>query len=268
MTLKSFNLTTQFKLWSKAALAIAAVATMGSAQAEQDNKYFEIGSIKIETRDITITDEISGEHICSACRAEEYSLNEWNQKQESAQLRREKILKEFGLNNDSGGDFTLDQIINYGAKLWKLIEKNKPVSNFATVNANALPAKVDGDWLALENWQAPKGRIYSVIYENLYGAEVVRFDYRMLFSSGGSHNGVGQYLSNVSVNPQTLSVAWGYNVEAVAKVVNVINTSSKANPVAGMEVLVDWRVKTVMKDIRSTTSFFIKGDGSFIDLND
>jgi hypothetical protein len=240
-----------------------AISMVASAQAKKiDEKYYQIGSVKIVTKEIVIQDQkqISGEkHV------EELSIKDWDLKQELANERRENLFKKF--EQSAGGDISFDQIINYGAKLWKLVEANKPVVNFNGVNANALPSNVDGNWLALENWQAPKGSIYSVTYKNLYGAEVVRFDYRILFTSGGNLAGNGQYLSNVSVNPQNLWVAWGYNVEALAKVVNVINTSSKANPVAGMEVLVDWRVKTVLRDMRSSTSFFMKGDGEFVDLN-
>ena len=256
-------------LWRRHKLhAAAALLTVGSAVSAHaaetlDQKYFEIASVKIETRDINLG------KVCVDCQVSEYTFKQWNQQQDIIAKRRLETRRDFGILSDqSAGSISFDQIINYGTKLWKLIEAGKPVSNFQSAMANALPQSAEnGNWMALENWQEPKGRIYTATYKNLYGAEVVRFEYRILFTPGGTYEGKGQYLSNVNVQAQNLSVAWGYNVDAKAKVVNVINTGSKANPVAGMEVLVDWRVKTVLKDMRSTNSFFLKGDGSFLDLN-
>ncbi len=249
--------------WQRCTLLLASTGMFTTAHAQTDEKYFEIGSIKVESRDVLI----DGKEVCTNCVIEEYSLKDWNLKQELNQARRDDLLKDFGMSGGQSGDLSFEQIINYGVKLWKLIEAGKPVVKFQGVNANALPSTAAGDWLALENWQSPKGRIYSITYKNLYGMEVVRFDYRLLFSAGGSFEGNGKYISNVSVNAQNLWVAWGYDVDASAKVVNVINTASKANPVAGMEVLVDWRVKTVLRDMQSSTSFFLKGDGALMDLN-
>ncbi|HVJ65218.1 MAG TPA: hypothetical protein VM901_08185 [Bdellovibrionota bacterium] len=251
------------KIHAAAALLTAGSVVSARAEGAIDQKYLEIGSVKIETRDINMG------NVCVDCKVSEYTIKEWNQQQDLIAKRRVQTRRDFGMLSEEGaGSITFDQIINYGTKLWKLIEAGKPVSNFADAMANALPQSAEnGNWMALENWQSPKGRIYTATYKNLYGAEVVRFEYRILFTPGGSYEGKGLYLSNVNVQAQNLSVSWGYNVDAKAKVVNVINTGSKASPVAGMEVLVDWRVKTVLKDMRSTTSFFMKGDGSFVDLN-
>lgn len=250
------------RLWFGAAMA----GLFAHAQADSgriDNKYFDISSVTIGIRDI----DAQNNKVIHDLGVREYSLKDWNLQQVQQQKNREALLRSLRILNEDGDGAIISQVINFGSKLWKLIEDNKPVVQATSVSANALPAGTEGNWLALENWQNPRGRIYSVTYKNLYGMEVVNFDYRLLFSPGGSYNGQGQYLSNVSVNPQNLSVAWGYNVEADAKVVNVLNTGSKASPVAGIELLVGWKIKTVLKDMRSSTSFFVKGDGNFIDLN-
>lgn len=249
-------------IWQIAAiLALASIADAGTRKI--DRKHLEPSEITIGIKDI--------DHLGNTTKDlgySTYSLKEWDLKQQDLQKNRELLLKKLALLNQGSEGISISQILNFGSKLWKLVEKNKPVSNLTTVTANALPANTDGNWLSLENWSEPRGRIYSVTYKNLYGIEVVNFDYRLTFTPGGSYQGSGQYLSNVAVNPQNLSVSWSYNVDATAKVVNVLNARSKANPLAGMEVLVDWRVKTVVKDMRSSTSFFVKGDGTFIDLNE
>lgn len=244
--------------------ALIALGTQASADAGQvDQKYFEISSVQISSEDL----DASGA-VINNLGTEEYTLKEWDQRQVTLQQNRTALLRKFGLlNQQSSSDFSLAQIINFGAKLWKLVEANKPVVAVNTTSANALPAGVEGNWLALENWQEPRARRHAVTYKNVYGIEVVNFDYRITYTAGGVHDGKGLYLSNVAVNPQNLSVAWGYNVEANAKVVNVLNTGTKNNPRAGMEVLVEWKIKTILKDMRSSTSFFVKGDGGFLDLN-
>lgn len=239
------------------------INTLAGAKPAADNKYFEVGSVQISTRDITMGEK----EICTECLTTEYSIKDWERQKLLQEKRRESIREQFGMYSQEKDEFMLGQIVNFGQKLWKLIEAGKPVVNFEGQSANALPLGTEGKWQSLENWQEPRGRIYTITYKNLYKVEVVRFEYRLLFTPGGTYNGKGQYLSNVAVNPQNLSVAWGYDVAATSKVVNVVNTGSRTDPVAGIELLVDWRIKTVANNLRSTTSFFVRGDGKFTDLN-
>lgn len=158
-------------------------------------------------------------------------------------------------------DITLEDIVNIGQEIWKIVEAGKPVVNVTKASANALPRGVTC-WDELENWQRPKSVKYSASYRNGFGWEVVRFDFRLKYTAGGSHEGRGAYLTNVSVLPDP-DVLWGYDFKAEVKVDSIVNLGTKADPIAGMEISVNWIVKTIVKESQKTVSFFVDGHGGY-----
>jgi hypothetical protein len=163
------------------------------------------------------------------------------------------------------GPAILDQIFNYGEKIWKVVEAGKPVVQFQTRTANALPANLP-HWSRLTGWRDPVSRLYRVTYRNLYGMKVVDFQYRVQYTAGGSLDGQGQYLINVAMMPASVSVAWGYEFDAAGSVGTVVNAGSADRPIGAVELLMSWTVKTVLREMRESSSFFVRGDGQFLDL--
>ncbi len=156
----------------------------------------------------------------------------------------------------------LDDIINLGQKIWTIIEKNQPVVNLKIQKAEALPAGVSA-WTDLECWQVPESRLFQVTYKNLYGMSVVDLKLRVNYTYGGRVNGVGRYLSQVTVLPAQLDVAWGFKLDANVSVVNVTNAGTRGNPVAGIQMDVNWVIRTPIKYSESTESFYVRGDGLY-----
>ncbi len=161
-------------------------------------------------------------------------------------------------------DATVDKVINIGKKIWKVIDAGKPVVNLANDVATALPVSKSGRplcWTQLEGWQAPLSQSYRAIVKNLYGMEVVRFDYRVLFVAGGSYKGKGHYIGYATVQPIAVDVAWGYNLEASASAPVTFNMGTVSNPVAGMNLEINYKAKTVFREIAKSRTFFITGKG-------
>lgn len=163
-------------------------------------------------------------------------------------------------------NLVLDQIINLGKKIWDVIAANKPVVNFQTDSANALPQGATG-WENLQGWQVPASRLYHYTYENAFGMDVVDFKFRVLYSFGGNVSGKGHYLANVTVVPADLSVAWGYSFNAQATVPSVLNAGTSVDPVGAVQMLVSWKIDTIIKHEQTTESFDVRGDGKFTDLS-
>lgn len=159
----------------------------------------------------------------------------------------------------------LDKIINMGKKVWTLVEANKPVVNVQLNTANALPANLPS-WQSLGGWQTPVSKVYRVSYKNMYGMNVVDFSYRILYTYGGNAKGKGRYLTHVTLVPHQLDVAWGFTFNAEAKIPSVVNAGTSEDPVGAMELMLSWKVNTVMKHSESTASYFVRGDGQFVDL--
>ncbi len=155
----------------------------------------------------------------------------------------------------------LAQLINYGKQIWKVVIDNKPVVNVTENTANALPKGVEC-WTDLEYWQAPKYKTYQITYENLFGIKVMDFKFQLFYSYGGKSNGKGNYLANVTVAPMNLDVLWGFQLNAIVEVGQILNVGSHDSPTAGMELTMKWEAKSPLKDSRGQVRYFVQGDGS------
>lgn len=153
-----------------------------------------------------------------------------------------------------------------GSKIWKFIEANQPVVNAEGAYAHIVPAEVQS-WEELENWSRPISAVYRANYKNLYGITVVDLAFRVTFTPRGTYNGKGKYIANLTVLPETLDVAWGYTVDAGAKIYEVVNRGSAEDPVAAAQLSVGWKVKTVVKSSTVNNSLFVEGDGTLTDLS-
>lgn len=161
---------------------------------------------------------------------------------------------------------SIDQIINVGKAVWKVVEDGKPVVTKNFTGASALPRGVSC-WTDLSGWKRPMSKLYAVHYENAYGVTVVDFKYRLIYTVGGSIDGVGKYITNVAFVVAKLNVAWGFKFDAKAEVPAVFNMGTKANPLAGMQMNMHWEVESLMGHEETTQSYFLSGDGSLSAMN-
>jgi len=230
-------------------LSGVAYAADGKAPAtQQDEKYFSIGSIEVEkttgTADPKLFDAPAGAPAPTGP----------------------------GSPGSDGGvldevEVILDKVIAIGKKVWKVVSDNQPVMNIGPdLAASAVPSGIT-DWREMEGWSNPTWVEYSVTYKNLYRMKVVQFAYRVYYTYGGSYKGQGRYLSNVLVVPADVWVAWGYTFNSSAKMDSVVNVGTKAAPIAGMQVSINWTVETILTKARSTAVMFTRGDGKFVDLD-
>ena len=176
------------------------------------------------------------------------------------------------IKSPGGGDgvdptVILDQIINIGQKIWKIIVDNKPVVDVHNQYATALP-KGATRWDSMGGWQAPKGTIYGLTAKNAYGITVINVRYQVLRTYGGSYKGKGKYLTAVTVEPLLVEVAWGYHytMEAAVPDTSIVNVGTTENPVAAMMAQLAWRIQTPIKDSQGKGIYFLQGDGAFKEI--
>jgi hypothetical protein len=160
---------------------------------------------------------------------------------------------------------SFDNVINTGKVLWGIVKSNKPIVNVKTDSASALPEGVK-DWTQLQGWKVPQARLYRMIYKNLYQMTVVDFTYRVIFTSGGNMQGKGKYLCEATIVPAQLEVAWGYTFNAEGFVQSILNVGSHTDPIGAVELRMKWGVDTYFKHSENTASFFLQGDGVFVNL--
>jgi hypothetical protein len=158
-------------------------------------------------------------------------------------------------------DVIVDKIINIGKKIWAIVDAGRPVVNVKMDTANALPAGVRC-WNELEGWQAPVSKLYQAQYQNAFGANVVTYAFRVSFIAGGSYKGQGQYLTMATIQPANIDVSWGFRFDANATIPMVFNQGSKANPLAGMQMVSNWQVTSPLEQTQRAENFFINGAGT------
>jgi len=162
-------------------------------------------------------------------------------------------------------DLVVDKVINIGKKIWEIVQAGKPTLNIRTDVATALP-QGSRCWLDLQTWQMPEAKMYSASFRNGFGMEVVKLNYRVLWLPGGSVDGVGQYIGYAAMVPADVSVSWGFSLNAQASVPSVFNMGTRAEPVAGMQMAMIYRVESPIKTIEQSQSYFVSGKGEFKSL--
>lgn len=165
----------------------------------------------------------------------------------------------------AGALANIGTIVNVGQLAWSIVEANKPASNVSSEVANAIPK--NSDWENLVGWSAPQSHQFHVSYKNTLGSTVIDFTYRVIYLYGGNIAGKGHFLNGVSIIPTNLTVSWGYSFAAQAKVSSVINAGTAQNPIAAMQLQMQWTTSTIGKNTVQTQSYYIRGDGQFQALN-
>ena len=171
-----------------------------------------------------------------------------------------------GSNNTVNGIINIvgaiDNIVNLVEKIWNIIEKNQPVVNITTNYANAVPLGTS-HWTQLQGWSKPATRKYNFSSKNLFGSEVVKVTYQVHYTYQGNFQGKGKFLTGVTIEPLSVTTAWGYKVTLVSEVPDstVANVGTHEDPVASMQVQLKWIIHTTLKDITSKAVYYVQGDG-------
>jgi hypothetical protein len=208
-------------------------------QYEKDQAYFEIASVELI--------ETTGPY-CSLYQEEEAS----------------KDGVTFGTLLAS-----LDKLIALGKKLWSIAESGKPTVQTNFTPLHVLPKEFSTHQDAfhqMEYWGNPEKRGYQVVFKNGFGSEAVRFDFSVIYQAQGRFNGKGRYLTGINVIADNLSVKWGFNFSAKSQFDAITNHGSSDDPIAGATMTITYRTKTIMKDVTSSATFHIRGDGQLTGL--
>lgn len=171
-----------------------------------------------------------------------------------------------GLNVLDTIEVIVDKIINIGKKIFVVVEAGKPVVNLKLDTANALPQGLTC-WSDLSGWQFPQSKVYNVKYKNAYGMTVVDYTYRVTYTAGGSVDGIGKYITNATFQPANIYVAWGFEFDASAVIPSVFNTGSRQDPVAGMQMNMQWKVTSPLAHAQSTETYFVSGENKLVELD-
>ncbi|MBY0518295.1 MAG: hypothetical protein K2P81_15400 [Bacteriovoracaceae bacterium] len=243
------------------AILVATVGMFNAQAAQQElDKYLTIGSVRTEVE--TLTQDGSFTSVMEQELNSNLRIEDLPGIPVEGSVRGEKatIGEVIQIAND---------VIALGEKIYAIVKKGKPVLNMQYAPISVLPKTAAGqpvDVMDMEGWSIPVSRKIRMVYKNLYGAEVVVFSYTVVYSYGGSMDGKGAFITAAQVVPHDVSVSWGYELNAVMKLVGLQNHGTKANPIAGAIISINYKVETVLKTIETNDSYHITGKGQLIQL--
>lgn len=157
----------------------------------------------------------------------------------------------------------IDKLINLGKKMWAVVEAGKPVMNVKFDFATALPQGI-ASAADLAGFSDLKFKSFEYSATNLYGVEVFKVQYTVVYQFGGSYKGKGSYIATASIVPQDVSVMWGYNLSMNVDNVSVANLGTSDSPVAGLNMMAKIKVSTVIKASELNEVFAIRGDNGML----
>ena len=237
-------------------VVLALTVGMTSSAFAVDKAYFQIKNVKVTD----VTEQYSQAPVLAAMNGLNQDCNAFGM---SPMGQKGQVAND--PNPLNAVELILDQIINIGKKIFNVINNGRPVVNIKLDTANALPKGLTC-WSDLANWNIPQSKVYNVQYENGFGMTVVDFSYRVTYTAGGSADGVGKYITNATFMPANVSVAWGFQFDANAAIPSVFNTGSKNNPVAGMQMNMEWKVTSPVSYEQGTETYFVSGENKLVEM--
>ena len=157
-------------------------------------------------------------------------------------------------------------IIEIGKTVWEIIKEGKPVVDYKTDWAGAVPKGVS--WTQLEHFRDYKWGVFGWTFKNAFGAETVRFRWNFVWSCKGSYNGHGSFLMHVGAAVTEIYAAWGFTVNVVCTVdSNPVNYGTKVDPIAGLQVEVTLDVRSVLQSFTERCRVNLRGDCSAAKLS-
>jgi hypothetical protein len=158
-----------------------------------------------------------------------------------------------------------NDIIALGEKVYTLVQKGKPTIAVEYAPINIVPkdpiTKQYVDPFDLTNTSDPVKKRFVASIKNFLNSEVVRFEYMVVFSYGGSWNGKGKYIQNAMIIPVGVTASYGYDFAATMKLQGITNKGSAANPIATALLTMNYTIKGWGKEVNNTQVVNITGLG-------
>ncbi len=252
-------------------------AAVGSAHADTAalERYFDIDSRTVE---VTTTTR-GGDTFVSTMQEDmnDAPANDGSRRRERRGPKFDYQLP--GLTPDNGGADTtvrtagevirvIRDLVALGEDIYKLIERGRPVVNHNYAPISVMP-KNGGEAVDIsetEGWQLPKSQRVRAVYRNGFGAEVVVFEYNLVFAYGGTYNGVGRYITAAQIIPTHSTASWGFTLDSQMTLNGITNVGTRAEPVAAAVLNVKYRVSNVLKVEELNDTYHITGRGQVTKL--
>jgi hypothetical protein len=164
----------------------------------------------------------------------------------------------------------LDKLIAIGQKIIPTIKEGKSVvTNNPMASVSVLPRSESKDPVVhdMGGWSIPVSKHYKIAYTNGFGSEVVSFVYSITYQYNGSADGKGKYLAGIRAAARNITISWGFDLDATSQLLQISNVGTQQNVIAGATIEMTYTVKNWTKNITTSESFHVTGDGRLYKLD-
>lgn len=165
---------------------------------------------------------------------------------------------------------TARDVVALGEAVYELINKGRPVINTSYEPLSIVPkdpmSKEFIDPMDMEGFSMPVEKMYRTRIKAFGMTEAVVFEYKLIYSYGGSYNGAGKYLTGVNIIPVRVVAKRGYSVNSTMSMTGMMNHGTRANPVIGIMITVKYQIGNSGKVMERNDTFHITGAGQMRSL--
>ena len=164
-------------------------------------------------------------------------------------------------------------VVALGEAIYALVEKGRPKVTTEYAPISILPRDASNpatdpatrnvvDAFDMEGFSFPVEKMITAKVKSPAGKESVVFQYKVVYSYGGSYNGAGKYLTGINIIPASVKVAHGWTFNSSMKLTGMMNHGTRANPVVGAMITIKYSMSSSTKAFERNDTIYITGDGS------
>ncbi|MBA2404095.1 MAG: hypothetical protein H0V66_04935 [Bdellovibrionales bacterium] len=159
---------------------------------------------------------------------------------------------------------TTKDIVALGESIYTLVQKGKPSNTTDFAPISIVPkdpiSKEIVDPFDMEGCSFPVEKKFVTSIKT-GGAEVVRFEYMVIYTYGCSYNGSGKYIQNAFVQPVSVKTTYGWDFNATMKLAGIMNHGTKAEPVVGAMLTIKYSMNSWRTAFERNDTVHITGKG-------
>lgn len=160
---------------------------------------------------------------------------------------------------------TAKDVVALGEAIYELINKGRPKITTTYAPISVIPkdptTKEVVDFADMEGFSMPVEKRFLAKVKNMANQEVVNFEYRLMYSYGGSYNGKGKYLTGVIIIPGNIRAKKGWNIDSSMSLSGIMNHGTKENPVAGAIITIKYSLSSMFSAFERNDTIHITGNG-------
>ncbi len=216
---------------------------------EDDKDYYKVEKTEIKETQLVESDWLAVEKAR-------------NQQSKNLQVssRAESFLEKN--EDDKEGSIDISTIENLGAlaaDFVRFVEDRAPVAEATSHTANGLPSGAESADI-LANLSDLRIKKYEYKATNVVGIPLYTAEFLVAHRHGGTYEGKGSFLANVTIVPVSAWAPFLFNVHIDAGNVQVNNVGSKESPVAGLTLEVRILGKGLLSSTVQKVFFEFRGD--------